>query len=238
MKRAFYLGELPGVGEEVALPQESLHKLTTVLKTSPGERFMLYGKGWWAEAEFLGRTARIIAVNRYDVPTPEVHGALAFLKKDKISDAARFASQLLLNGFYVFKSNRSLVEHKGRGWEERIERILLNFSPVPSAPEFSVLSWEDVISFDADLKIIPSVWKGALPLEEALRSRTNVRKILFVIGPEGGFTEEEIEESLKADFVAVSLGAVPLFSEIAFFYTGAVVNEFFRRYFRASRVDI
>jgi len=67
-----------------------------------------------------------------------------------------------------------------------------------------------------DLKIIP--YENAdevLFIAEALRHRPKPTSALIVIGPEGGFTEEEIHTAELAGFVQVSLGKRRLRTETA-----------------------
>ncbi len=247
MKRVFHMGSKPSLGEVVLLPEETLHKLKKVLKTSPREKFMLYGRGWWAEAEFLGNDkARVLRVHTFDEPRPKLVGAVALLKKDKLEDVVRFASQMMLQEVLFFKSRRSLVEKHSQGWLLRMEKIAFNFSPIPVVPRLRFTSWEELLSEDHDLKLIPSVWKGSRRIEEVILpsgeichpeggGKTGpVKSILFVIGPEGGFTEDEVGQAVEHGFIPVTLGKVPLFSETAFFYTSAVVNHILGRFFTPS----
>jgi 16S rRNA (uracil1498-N3)-methyltransferase len=60
------------------------------------------------------------------------------------------------------------------------------------------------------------LWEGeGIKLKEVLeRSEVKV-KIFFIIGPEGGFSQEEVEEAKKNGFIPVTLGRRILRAETA-----------------------
>jgi 16S rRNA (uracil1498-N3)-methyltransferase len=52
-------------------------------------------------------------------------------------------------------------------------------------------------------------------LKDILRQRTDAKKIQIIIGPEGDFTEDEIQGALSAGAIPVSLGSNTLRTETA-----------------------
>ena len=66
-----------------------------------------------------------------------------------------------------------------------------------------------------DLVCIAVVNEHATPLGRVLRTSDNVRSILFVIGPEGGFTRDEIARAHDAGWRLVGLGPAVLRGETA-----------------------
>ncbi|RYD26018.1 MAG: 16S rRNA (uracil(1498)-N(3))-methyltransferase, partial [Verrucomicrobiaceae bacterium] len=78
------------------------------------------------------------------------------------------------------------------------------------------------------LKVIASLFDGARPLRDVLRSTEPPEDVTLLIGPEGDFTPEEGEAALAAGFQAASLGEIVLRAETAaFFAISAVRYEFF-----------
>jgi 16S rRNA (uracil1498-N3)-methyltransferase len=64
------------------------------------------------------------------------------------------------------------------------------------------------------LKLI--LWeKGGEKLKEILKKSKRESRIFFIVGPEGGLSEEEVEEAKKGGFVPVTLGERILRSETA-----------------------
>ena len=73
-----------------------------------------------------------------------------------------------------------------------------------------------LLSNSFDLKIIPHEQTDTqLFIGEVLRFQKNSKNILVVIGPEGGFTDEEILQAEKNNFIQTSLGKRRLRSETA-----------------------
>jgi 16S rRNA (uracil1498-N3)-methyltransferase len=52
-------------------------------------------------------------------------------------------------------------------------------------------------------------------LKEILERSEERKKIFFIIGPEGGFSQEEVEEAKRAGFIPVTLGKRILRAETA-----------------------
>ena len=57
--------------------------------------------------------------------------------------------------------------------------------------------------------------REGIKLKEVFEKSKEKTKIFFVIGPEGGFSEEEVEEAKKAGFIPVFLGGRILRAETA-----------------------
>lgn len=71
-------------------------------------------------------------------------------------------------------------------------------------------------SSEYDLKLIPyERTDHVLFIAEALKYRKPPRTAMILIGPEGGFTDEEIVQAEKSEFVQVSLGRRRLRTETA-----------------------
>jgi len=71
----------------------------------------------------------------------------------------------------------------------------------------------------ADLKLIftvPSIDSFcSQKLKDILRQRTDAKKVQIIVGPEGDFTDDEINDALSADAIPVSLGSNTLRTETA-----------------------
>jgi 16S rRNA (uracil1498-N3)-methyltransferase len=60
------------------------------------------------------------------------------------------------------------------------------------------------------------LWENeGVNLREVLEGSKERKKIFFVIGPEGGFSQDEVEKAKRAGFVAVTLGRRILRAETA-----------------------
>jgi 16S rRNA (uracil1498-N3)-methyltransferase len=68
---------------------------------------------------------------------------------------------------------------------------------------------------DYDLALIACQTKGSKFLKEILEGKRRLKEILLLVGPESGFTQEELDLSFKSGIIPVSLGPRRLRSETA-----------------------
>ena len=210
-------------------PDES-HHLARVLRVQPGQGITLFdGRGGVADAvvEIVSKTevkARI--EKRWAVPAPKVQIDLiqAVPKPDRWELVLQKAVELgvsniqpVLTGHTEFRPNPKK--------QERWEKIVLN------AAQQCEVRWlpqlKPLVDFDAiiptlggyDLALVGSLYDGARPLREIpLRQDSGgalVGKVAMLIGPEGDFTQEEVQSAVEAGAVPVSFGDRILRTETA-----------------------
>ena len=77
---------------------------------------------------------------------------------------------------------------------------------------------------DADLKIV--VWEEERehPLRSSIAATRSIRSLLLVVGPEGGFSGNEIDQARSAGFRIASLGRRVLRAETASLATLAILQ--------------
>ncbi|MFH1046021.1 MAG: 16S rRNA (uracil(1498)-N(3))-methyltransferase [Candidatus Omnitrophota bacterium] len=87
-------------------------------------------------------------------------------------------------------------------------------------------SWQKIINAadHYDFKLLPCLSEKTKPLKEVLREQTGLKSIIVCIGPEGGFTPQEIDQAQKYGFSAVSLGKNVLKSDTAAIAVLAMIN--------------
>ena len=73
------------------------------------------------------------------------------------------------------------------------------------------------------LKLIPSLAGDRKPLREIL-AESKPESVLALIGPEGDFTAQEIDQAIGAGFVPVSLGATVMRVETAAIAVAAYIR--------------
>jgi 16S rRNA (uracil1498-N3)-methyltransferase len=112
------------------------------------------------------------------------------------------------------KADRAVARHK------RFESLALAAArqcqnPHPAKIE-PIAAFAEVIAAEAGqpLKLIPCLSQETLPIEEALPTG-DLTSAVVLVGPEGGFTEQEIAVALGEGFVPVGLGPRTLRAETA-----------------------
>jgi 16S rRNA (uracil1498-N3)-methyltransferase len=79
---------------------------------------------------------------------------------------------------------------------------------------------------DYHLALIACQTKGSKFLKEILEAKKRLKKVLLLIGPESGFTQEELDLSIKSGIIPVSLGPRRLRSETAgIVFSSLVLHE-------------
>jgi 16S rRNA (uracil1498-N3)-methyltransferase len=115
------------------------------------------------------------------------------------------------------RSDAHLVSASGKR-VERWRRIALQASEQSrrvSPPEISdPIKLRDAVALPAGLKILLSEGEAQLALREIAHPE-DMGEVLLAVGPEGGWTEEELEQFLKAGWLSTTLGPTILRAETA-----------------------
>jgi 16S rRNA (uracil1498-N3)-methyltransferase len=145
----------------------------------------------------------------------------SLLKGEKMDYLIQKATELGVNRIIPFFSSRTiplLEESRRLKRHDRWKRIAVEASKQCGrgvVPKIDPLQdfFEMVQTATQDsLRLI--LWeKEGVRLREILKGLKEKKKIFFVIGPEGGFTQEEVEHARKEGFIPVNLGRRILRSE-------------------------
>jgi 16S rRNA (uracil1498-N3)-methyltransferase len=216
----------------VTIKGTEAHHIRNVLRLRPGDSLKLFdGAGFEYEAVIIAMAAKkldveirrkVRAVKNHKV---EVIVAQAFLKATKMDDLVRKLSELGVDRWIPFLSHRSIPRPDEKRLAVRIQRwkrIAIEAAKqcrrVDSTKIGPALSFEDVLAFSdsCDLKIV--FWEDeSSPLRRdiGLNRESQLKRIIIMLGPEGGFTESEIEKAENFGFVTAGLGPRILRAETA-----------------------
>lgn len=90
----------------------------------------------------------------------------------------------------------------------------------------NIMPLNSLKSISCNLKLLCSLNEESKSLDTYLKE--NISSILFVIGPEGGFTKEEEAYLLENDFKSVSLGKRVMRVETAAIYVASIINYVYK----------
>lgn len=233
----FFLSGAVALGDDVGLTGADAHKIAAVLRLRTGDRI-----------ELCDSTARVFSA-RLDVREREVRARLDALIADAPPpDAVRIVvAQGVPKGAKMDYVVEKLVE---LGVAEIVplvsERVVADASaaklerwnriaraaaqqcgrseiPAIGAPASFAHLLERSAEFDRT--IVPWELAERMPLRERLPDLVaGARSLLLVVGPEGGFSHDEIEAARSAGAVPVSLGARILRTETAALVLLSIVN--------------
>jgi 16S rRNA (uracil1498-N3)-methyltransferase len=207
------------------------HHLRDVLRVRPGERLHLVDedeKGHVGEVESIDRSVLFVRLVE-PLPRPpfsrlSITLGQALLKGDKMDWVIQKGTELGVSRIVPLISRRTVVRArrgKEAGHQERWQRIALEAAqqsgrwniPQVKPPE-DLSAWVQAAPKDAVRLILwekESAGKGRTVFEE----RPPDVPVVALVGPEGGFEVEEVNEGVGAGFLPVSLGPRTLRAETA-----------------------
>lgn len=205
--------------------------IKTVLRLNPGDHIGLYdGMGTEYEARIDAVSPSGVAVSILkDHPSlsespVQITVAQALLKDKKMDGVIRQLTELGITRWVPFVASRSiprpdkqrLATRRAR-WQTISREALKQCKRGRGVEINEVLSFEEMLRLgeSSDLNII--FYEGAV---DALKAKTrqageSIRNILVILGPEGGFSDREIEQAEAAGFVVAGLGPRILKAETA-----------------------
>ncbi len=227
--RRFFSQEIDEKKGTILLNGEEYHHLRDVLRLSEGERVIVLdgrGREYLASVEELKKgkgVLRILDVRVARAPGIRVSLAQALPKASKMDLIVQKTTELGVWEVYPLFTERSIPRLKGQRAEERLKRwrriaieaikqcrspFLPSIHPIHSFEEFLKLPFDG-------LKLL--FWEGEerrrlRDLEDPIRSSD---ALLVAIGPEGGFSEKEVDMASQAGFITVGLGERVLRTETA-----------------------
>jgi 16S rRNA (uracil1498-N3)-methyltransferase len=223
-------------GETVALTGEQHHRAARVLRLGRGDRLRICdGRGSEFEAliESADRTQVMLRIERQVAPLPEPQVKVTLFQSVPRGDAMERVIQKCVEigvaGIVPLITRRTVARASRQGMKlARWRKIALH------AVEQSGRAWlvpvTEPVMADAvipqlascDLALVPH-HGAAQSVQSALGAAARPQSIAIVIGPEGGFSPEEITRFAAAGARIVSLGPRVLRSETAGLVAATIV---------------
>jgi len=146
---------------------------------------------------------------------------LAVFKFDRMEWAIEKCTELNATSIVPVIARRT-EKHLAQAAEKRVERWrriaheAAQQSRRVTAPEIgSLLKLADALQCNAELKIVLAENEHGTTLSEVLRARSDVTSVALAVGPEGGWTAEELQAFADAGWISASLGETILRAETA-----------------------
>lgn len=229
--RYFFI-EQPIVGGPPCLITGSdARHIKTVLRLRTGDKIGLFdGKGFEYEAKITAISSRSIKVTVLGGARSSAESAVqiivgqAFLKERKMDILVRQLTELGISKWIPFFAQRSVprpdpknLSARKQRWE-KIAKEALKQCRRARVPEIGeTVSYKEILdqSRDCDLKI--AFWEEeSSPINVTLpKQKKQIEKIFVLLGPEGGFTVQEMETATALGFITASLGPRILKAETA-----------------------
>lgn len=223
------------VGEDYEMTKEQAHHALNVLHLDHEKVRLVYeGTGYFGTLIPEGKKA-FVHIDEVDTNISEVDGeiilAIALIRREKFEWIVQKATELGVTEIIPFESSRCVVhsrKEKADRVKERWDAIALSAAQqckrnrVPLIKE--VMKFDDLVKQQAQLKVCAyekadtqSSWLSDLYTDQS--------SVLVMIGPEGGFSKEEIQKVTEHDFTPCTLGSRILRAETAALYSLSVLSE-------------
>ncbi len=190
----------PEILETVILNNSLFNQITRVLRLKIKDKIcLLDGKGCKGIYEIIEITNKEIKLKLESKIKKELKKQviliMALLKKDKLEWVIQKAVELGITHLYLFEADNSVVKTKNNGnklkrWQ-KIALEALEQSGGVFLPSISIKnSLKDVLAL---LKNSPTeIYMAHYDANKTLKDMTLTKETAFVVGPEGGLSEEEL----------------------------------------------
>jgi 16S rRNA (uracil1498-N3)-methyltransferase len=209
---------------------EEVKHIRKVLRLTEGDEITVFdglGKefeGTIVEERLSSVVIRVKSVSSSKRDSPlEVTLAQSLLKGEKMDYLIQKATELGVKEIIPFLSSRSvplLEKSKRLKRHHRWERIAIEASKQCGrgvVPRIEFLQdYSEMLPKASPNALRLILWeREGIRLKEILERSKEKKKIFFVIGPEGGLSQGEVDEAKEAGFIAVTLGRRILRAETA-----------------------
>lgn len=235
----FFVDESSFAGDVVRLSTEQAHQVCHVLRLGPGDPLVLLDNAGFEYDVMLAEVSARQAVARITgrrpaagEPKRQVTLFQSLLKRDKFETVLQKATEVGVCRVVPVQTDRSLVRAKQIDAKKmtRWQRILTEAAE--QAHRGRIPDLEPAIAFSSVLKqidqfdrvLIAAPSEKSPTLREALvQGGRAPASVAILIGPEGGFTDEEVSQAESQGAVAVGLGPRIFRTETAAIVAAALV---------------
>lgn len=237
--KSYYTGPIPEIGTIVQLDKDESHHLVGVLRAKNGSKITLFdGKGCSWEGTLIdthqkASLLKIDSVSSIPAPKCTIILAQAMPKSKGMELIIQKATEIGVNKIVPITSARTELKLDKEREERRIERWQATIIEACKqsgnllAPEItSVHGLKDFLEKHKktnSLKLIASLQSQAKSLKKYLENRIP-KSIIWLVGPEGDFTEEEYQTAYEHGFQPVSLTKNVLRVETAAIYALSITD--------------
>lgn len=207
-------------GHQIQLTESQQHYLGRVLRLREGNQFIAMngqGQGWLATLQSDRATAELLHTVDLQTELPITLTLLMALPKTGMDDVVRQATEIGVTAIQPILSQRTLLQpspQKLDRWrriaQEAAEQSERQFIPEILAPQ----SWQAALQtwtsdesrcYFCEARGTPPPLLTCLLSDRA--ALETAPSLIVATGPEGGWTEEELQQAIAAGYQPVSLGA-------------------------------
>lgn len=222
------------------LNEEDSYHIVKVMRYKIGEMIeIVYEKDVFiCEILELGKNVKCIIKEtkvQLENDMPSITIAQSLVKEQKMDYILQKSTELGVDKIIPIEATRSVIKVNDKADKkiDRWQKIVKEASEQSKRNKVPVISnikkIKDLINEEYDCKILCSVNEMSMSLKKVLQNASKSDTILFVIGPEGGFSSEEEDILISNGFISTSLGSRVLRTETASTFVLSIINYIFMR---------
>jgi len=231
--RRFFIERSDIDGKDVIVKGKEAHHIRNVIRLKKGDRFLGFdnsGKAYTLCIEKITEDvyAKIEKISSKGISSIKILLASALPKKSKMDDIIQKATELGVHEIIPITTENTIVKIDAKAKaakKDRWDRIALEASKQcarDTLPKIhKVMDFKRAVSFADEIgykkKILPCLCEGAREIESFNLNQT--KNIAVFIGPEGDFSEKEIDYAKNNGLDLVSLGPLVLRVDTACFFS-------------------
>jgi 16S rRNA (uracil1498-N3)-methyltransferase len=242
MRRFFAQAKELSSGRAVIKGPDARH-LRTILRVKPGDEIFLFdGQGWDYRAQIVEATSLGISICVLDrlrsVSESSVSIAIgqAVLKGRKMDRIVRQLTELGVTAFLPFLADRSVsrpdaksLALKTKRWQTIAREALKQCGRFRQPHIAPTVPFETILEATRpyDTKILFDCGQADQKAPSPLTSNNAVGSVVGLVGPEGGFSQEEIVMACRSGFVREAVGPRILEADTAAVACAALLQHVF-----------
>ncbi len=224
--------------KEIFVSGKENHHLTRVMRLTKGENVVVFdgcGKEYYGVIKEISSQRTLIEIKKVEERKVQEKVKITLVqaipKKAKLRDIIDKTTQLGVWGIIPMISQRTIVrppKEKERLYLERWRKVALESCKQcgRTKPPYiaGITSFKDLIPLSPqyDLALMPSLLGKRKELKEI--SLQKAKNIIFFIGPEGGWTKQEIDLAEKNKVILLDLGERVLKTDTAAIAMMSILN--------------
>ena len=218
---------------QVSLCEDDIFHLTRVMRAKPGTMIEVVAENKVLLCKcvtFNPLKIEVVDEKKENNELPnEVILIASLIKGEHMDLVLQKATELGVKEIVLLNTERTIAKVNGEAKLERFRKILKEAAEqskrnvIPTLEK--VISMNELDKVDADVKLI--AYEGdqgsSKSFENEVKSIKPGQKVALLVGPEGGFSEKEVDLATKQGFIRVGLGKRILRAETASFFMLSVI---------------